>query len=569
MLYGFKSSQWMRPFIVAGCLLAISLLPSWAAQTEITQWTLDPTDQITLTVSGEGFDPLFTIQKLTNGQSQISIIANDVHLNSSARNSFLALKEALKHSALSITNVDCIESGNQIRLLLTSNQALHPQIKSNTGAQIQLVFAKAASSEKNNEQYAMPAVSSKNETPETIEVSFDTRLQQRQRQIDAQRALIRSQENSWQASQQKIALNPVNLADAVPTTPTSDSIDAPGSTQAKDDRSSSLPIQLSTTPDELLKGNTQTLYRRVNPEQSLESLFQNPNTSSTIKEAIQLDKQGKTEQAIQTLKTYQTSNSADLDLHFVLGNLWKKQALLQTGVAQDEALNQARTHLFQDVQQRPSLSAYFALADMALTANQLSEAERWLDQMQLLSPEHPQLFFLRGRLSEAQSFWKEAQQYYRTVLAKMPSFYEAHYRLAQIALKTTQWNDAEWELLQVLQAIPDDNRALKLLGFIAQQQHNPELALQFYQKALQPDVILSYARLTAKQSPSSKKALALLAAVEPFTENNPDLLFNLGMTYIDLHYTAQAKTILGRFIELNPNDKRVSQARSALQQSHR
>lgn len=233
-------------------------------------------------------------------------------------------------------------------------------------------------------------------------------------------------------------------------------------------------------------------------------------------------------------------------------------------------LENARLELVKITNQRPFLPAYLKLADWYLDESTLIEARRVLDQMTPLYPREANVWFLQGRLSEAENNISEAKTAYLKALALQPRQPEFHYRLAQVHLKSENRDACRWELLRALAISPDDARCWKLLGYLAEKQGPPEQAIQWYQASLQPDVMIHYGRLLEKRN-QAKEALAIYQAVESIAGEDLDLLFNLGMIYVDAQQARRAEAVLKRFIRLNanPSDTRIAQAKNVLKQLNR
>jgi tetratricopeptide (TPR) repeat protein len=291
--------------------------------------------------------------------------------------------------------------------------------------------------------------------------------------------------------------------------------------------------------------------------------LKDPQIDLSVQTAIHQALQGQREQAIISFQDYLKDNPSDTTAQAALA------ATLLNGnpssTKYSEERTQAITLLKQVVNQTPYLSAYEQLIRVALDDNRLTDAESFLEKAELLNTRNSSLLFLRGRLSEMQNNLDMAQDSYQKCLEQAPYLTEAHYRLAQVALKSGKLDMAQWELEQLLQNVPDDGRALKLLAFLDQRQEKNGQALALYMKALQPDVLLNTARLLAKQGDTAKAA-SILSSVESLAVGNPDLLFNVGMTYADLHNVGKAKSVLTHFIQSQGSnqDARIPQAKEAL-----
>jgi tetratricopeptide (TPR) repeat protein len=539
---------------------------------------LDSQGVLQLEVAGDGFDPLLNVTTEPDKTFRITCSGSPVQLDRQAQAAISSLQADIRRRYPSITQVQLLQEGSTIRLTLASRQKLLPRVLTNTGSRIAITLA-AAQTSSASETKKVASTAEKATAPrelEGVELDLDQRLAQRRSLEEARRKLIKAQEQQWLSSVDDTPKALVQVHEAPkweqnwaeikpeqkPARITQNQIVSlePASAVEK----SITPIKLTPAPANL-EQRAQKVYQSTTPSISGNSLYaiaENTTTAPVIREAIRQALQGQREMAISQIQNHLKSQSSDDVARTALALILLNRPATEPGASGERT--QAVTLLKQVVAQLPYMPAYEALITAMLDDGRLSEAETLLEKAELLDNSNPAILFLRGRFEEASGRLDNARNHYRKVLLRDPHHVEAHYRLAQIALKSGKPAEARWELAQVLQVIPQESRALKLLAYLSQKEGSKDHAMALYQQALQPDALLNFARLLHAENP--QKALTLLQAVEMLAEDKPDLLFNLGMTYADLREAKRARAVLSTFMQLRQgsNDPRIAQAQGTL-----
>jgi tetratricopeptide (TPR) repeat protein len=567
--------------IQAHLLIALSgvvlLGSAYAELSSLHALSVDKNGGIQLEVRGEGFDPMLRLQKETGGMYRIVFEGGPVTLSSQARQALAAFKADILRQYPEITQVDLQQTGQTVRLSLVSRRKMQPQILSNTGSQITLTLI-SAGKDTETEASSVPG-GPLGKMMDSVELELDEQVATRQKQAIARREVIKAQERAWQAQADASPEAFSQLASATPAEATltrlqtrlpAASLAEPSPVSGADgdvnQKVSPSPLRLSAPPNVLpgsaFDSGRERLYRAQASisGDSLYGLIQDPQVNPTVQKAIRQALQGQQPQAVNTLQDFLKSHPDEVSSQVALAMI-----LLNNAPVTAEEREKAAALLRNVTRQVPYLPAYELLIRIALDENRLQDAQSLLEKAELLNAGHPMLLFLKGRLLEAGGKPETAKDAYQRALEQAPYLNEAHYRLAQLALKSGNLDAAQWELLQMLQLTPDDSRALKLLAFIAQRQGQDEQALSFYSKALQPDALLNVARMLAGQN-QKLKAQSILQAVEALAEDKPVLLFNVGMLYAELHNKSQARLALNRFIQLqkDTSDQNLAQAKETL-----
>lgn len=638
--------------IAVSVLLFSWHVPGWSEDgTQITGIQLTPAGEIVLQVSGEGFDPLFQVRPLPDGQYQITISGKHVTLGN-VRDE--RLDEAFQREIPAIQDSLLSGTSNGFQLNLTSWQRLLPQIQSNSGDKIvialignhqvppeviarqkqaaeQALLAEAkrkadelakqkaeaekaalekkrmeedAARQKAAAEAAQQAVIKKRQAEESArKQAAEAALKQEKAREAAQRlAEVKAREKQWVPSvspggkpidtdwqnayrSEPVALNATeetlpkqqtashyNLAFpralTLPFTPDTLAKDRIPNPVLSEGSEPFAPLRLQKTPSGYDPDSA--LAKSEAPEIEFYSEYA-ASTDPVIQRIRGYLRNGETDRAELELRARLGQKPDDVEGRYLLALILEQSARKASPKGGDQTqLENARLELVRITNQRPFLPASLKLADLYLDENNLVEAKRILDQVTPLYSGDAQVWFLRGRLSEAENNVSEAKTAYLNALAIQPRQSEVHYRLAQVYLKSENWNACRWELLRALAISPDDARCWKLLGYLAEKQGQPEQAIQWYQASLQPDVMIHYGRLLEKRD-QAKEALAVYQAVESIAGEDLDLLFNLGMIYVDADQARRAEAVLKRFIKLNanPSDTRITQAKNVLKQLNR
>ncbi|MGE0200215.1 MAG: tetratricopeptide repeat protein [Candidatus Melainabacteria bacterium] len=295
-----------------------------------------------------------------------------------------------------------------------------------------------------------------------------------------------------------------------------------------------------------------------------------PATALAVQDAWIQYQRGDYTLALGTLQSHLSHQPTDANANFL-------KALCHTALHQPgEAEGALNAIVESQVPGNPVLSAALTrLAMMALDRRDWQAARPRILALKQEGAGAPPVMtrYLLGLLAERENRLEDAAALYEGILAEDPYHISGHQRLAKVALRQNKTAQAKSELEETLLLYPDDAATTKIMGFIHQRSHNPDEALAYYRKALQPDVMINVASLL-KQQQKPAEAVALLNAVREIAGDNPDVLYNLGMLYAELNQPVQAETVLQRFLDkqaglTTPADKRLEKARQTLQSLNR
>lgn len=217
--------------------------------------------------------------------------------------------------------------------------------------------------------------------------------------------------------------------------------------------------------------------------------------------------------------------------------------------------------------------------DIALYYNRLEDAERaYTKAMAGLRSTDVMLadkaFVLRRLIDTLTQLGRSAEAFtYQKLLADAnPGSYEAQQKFEQaLALYTEgKLDEASVLLKELREEYPQDKNSATLLGLVAQQQGENELAAQLFDEFVDTETatptVIQAAALAKLNSKRSDEAMAMLKAAVEQQPNNPGVLATYGLALAELNKdTNEAMIVLERSLALNPDQPRL---RIALAKSH-
>ena len=156
------------------------------------------------------------------------------------------------------------------------------------------------------------------------------------------------------------------------------------------------------------------------------------------------------------------------------------------------------------------------------------------------APGSPQVHELNAEALETQGKWKEAEEEYRAVLAKVPRMPGIHYRLGRLLLSepdapATNKDAAKVEFQEELKIDPNNAGAEFVLGELARQAEQWPDAIAHFSKATKLDtgfaeafIGLGRALLGADKAAEAAAPLEIAAKMQP---DNPEVHFYLATAY--------------------------------------
>jgi len=126
-----------------------------------------------------------------------------------------------------------------------------------------------------------------------------------------------------------------------------------------------------------------------------------------------------------------------------------------------------------------------AQADPVLTAEKGSDIPTEVEVANLLKkqPKSYDAHYAAGRLYEARGFYNEAQEEYKKAVSFPGNRPDGYKRLAQLALRSSEYPKAEKAATDGLQRFPKDYGMLLTAGFVLHNQNKLAPALNMYQRA--------------------------------------------------------------------------------------
>ncbi|HEV7220407.1 MAG TPA: tetratricopeptide repeat protein [Terriglobales bacterium] len=221
-----------------------------------------------------------------------------------------------------------------------------------------------------------------------------------------------------------------------------------------------------------------------------------PGAASSAQQGISLAEKGDCSEALPVLKRV-TAHIAETQLkyHAAMALARCAMSLDQTEVAVNAVLL-----LNREFPRDPEV--------LYVTTHYYSElASRASQQLVATSPSSCQVRELDAEALESQGKWDEATAEYRKIVEQNPNLPQIHYRLGRILLAKpgtpTTAEDAAKEFQEELKIDPDNASAEFMLGELARQAGNWDVAIQHFSRATKLDIGFSEAYLALGMSLSS------------------------------------------------------------------
>lgn len=287
-----------------------------------------------------------------------------------------------------------------------------------------------------------------------------------------------------------------------------------------------------------------------------------PTIESGLKQAWQAYRHGNYSETIQYLKGYIASHPQRQDARHLLAAAYLGQGDKPKAIETLEALTTG---------QNPYLPAVLDLLTLRIESGSWYLSDTLVKKALALWPDHPDLRFYNGFLNEAQDKLDIARQEYIRALIVSPNHSFYHYRLAMVELKSQRYEAAQVELDRVLMVNPDNTDALKLKAYLANRSNDKDKAKQYYQQALHPDGLISYAG-HLQESGQSEQARQLLKTAIILAPGDADVWYNVGMMLAAQKDWEEAKLVMKQYLKLSaisgPNAAKTAQANQILNQPH-
>jgi len=169
-------------------------------------------------------------------------------------------------------------------------------------------------------------------------------------------------------------------------------------------------------------------------------------------------------------------NPGDITLLYIFSN-----ALLESG--QTAA---ARTQLMEATRKSPGfLPARFLLADIELQTGQYNEAVQQAEAIRSIDPKNQRAQFLQGSALLGLGKLDQASTVFNNLLRDAPQSVDVHLELALVETRKKNFAGAEAAYRKILEASPQEFRAVAGLADTCSAQQRPDKALAFLSEELQ------------------------------------------------------------------------------------
>lgn len=232
-----------------------------------------------------------------------------------------------------------------------------------------------------------------------------------------------------------------------------------------------------------------------------------------------------------------------------------------------------------------SLQALMMMSLINMREGKYREALGSANQIVKAYPKLPLGYNMRGAALLGMKDHKGAEAGFREALARKADYHEARRNLAQLLAATGRRNEAQRELLRILDQDRDDVRAMIGLSQLALANGNQKERIEWLRRAagakpmmLEPRLALMQAYVQTNQH---DRALTESAALERDFPKNPVVIQAVGATQLVAKRAADAETTFNRLVTLAPTalqprlllaraqqvQNKTDQARSTLQRA--
>ena len=147
-----------------------------------------------------------------------------------------------------------------------------------------------------------------------------------------------------------------------------------------------------------------------------------------------------------------------------------------------------------------------------------------------------QIYYVGGRVAEAEGKWQEAAQYYERSVKRNPNFLQAHFRLGRVYAERGLAGEAVREFQAAIQTGEEKEKLFDEAVFITLQSQNPKIALELVQQIHWRDFVAPSERdlYLGYQEHLKGNYSAAISFYETFLENHPGhprAHYSLGMAY--------------------------------------
>lgn len=232
-----------------------------------------------------------------------------------------------------------------------------------------------------------------------------------------------------------------------------------------------------------------------------------------------------------------------------------------------------------------SLQALMMVSLIDLRSGRYKQALTSANNIVKAYPQLPMGYNMRGAAQLGLNDSKGAEASFREALAKKPDYHEARRNLAQLLVATKRVDEGRRELQKVVDADPQNGRAMFGLSRIAAMQNKPEERINWLRRAAaaNPKDIAARIELTQVyvQSRQPDRALSEATALERDFPKNRQVLQVVAGTQLAAGRVGEAETTFNKLVSLVPNDanarlmlartqlagKKVDAARDTLQRA--
>ena len=173
-------------------------------------------------------------------------------------------------------------------------------------------------------------------------------------------------------------------------------------------------------------------------------------------------------------------------------------------------------------------------------------------------------------LFQVEDFSGAGEQFKKAVETK-PDFLEAHQNLAAAYFQAELYQEAIEAAKKALEIKPDSVQTLKLISVSYSRLGDEKTALEYQDKLkalsgaeFSPEEIFNMGAVAANEGRDEEAA----EYFRKVTELKPDFAlayYQLGLTYFRLKYMEAAKTVLEKYLELDPEGENAKTAQALLQ----
>jgi putative PEP-CTERM system TPR-repeat lipoprotein len=254
---------------------------------------------------------------------------------------------------------------------------------------------------------------------------------------------------------------------------------------------------------------------------------------------------GKTSQALEMLEAALSANARDAAALQTKGTILLRHGEFNEAVA---SLAAAREHSAGQLSAAEYAALLAALTEAHLGAGTIAKAEGMHEQLARRAPDAPVTRVLSARIALAKQDYAAAVAEAQKALATVPGLAQAKYLLGVALIMQGNLHQAEAQLAELVQMMPENAEARKLLARVNLQLQRPDVAMQLLtplqQNAVEDPQLAALTGVANLQRGDHEAGIAMLESSVARDPANVELKHDLALAYIAARQNDKALKLL-------------------------